>query len=161
MKDVDFTDECSRSVHTIWKKECSSLARQTVNVHQRRETWTSFILLFFTKLTCKSGRNTSLANRLKQNTFEAWKSSEIFALNSPSARSVNLQKFLIWAARAESCGIWAIYVKTLWKLNFVKKLFRKLSRDNLCERSLNSVLPPSILQTFCETNSWGKMRSGF
>ena len=47
MKDVDFTDECSRSVHTIWKKECSSLARQTVNVHQRERLRPEHLLFYF------------------------------------------------------------------------------------------------------------------
>ena len=102
-------------------------------------------------------------------------SSEIFTLNSPRARSVNLQKFFIWAARAESCGITyekaylvQRYITSTSKhtysrghreckltfrritlilcyhwwwhlhLNFAKKLFGKLSLDNLCKRSLNS-----------------------
>ena len=51
------------------------------------------LFYFSSQLTCKSGRETYLTNRLKQNTSEGWISSKIFTLNSPRACSVNLQKF--------------------------------------------------------------------
>ena len=80
------------------------LVRQTVNVNQREKALNM-------QLTCKSGRETYLTNRLKQITSESrisW-SSEIFTLNSPSARSVNLQKIAYYSGARRI--LWITYFK--------------------------------------------------
>ena len=111
------------------------LARQTVNVNQREKDLNILDFSFFHNLHVNQGVKLTLQTDWNRTLMKPG----ILWIVPVLARLTCKNSFIIWAARESSQITYSLSYLCQRKPNFAKKLFRKLSLDNLCKRPLISV----------------------